>query len=155
VQPIIDLALGTEENPLAGELARVLRANLLADEGSPGKARRLADFRALRGAVLIVAQDTGDTVTLRFDHGRLTVHDGHIGVPQLTLCGDETVLLGLCELPLSRLGRLPLPSLFSSDERARFGASMGALLGEGLTIYGLLAHPRMLLRLLRILSTRP
>ena len=32
-----------------------------------------------------------------------------IGVPDITLCGDYEVLMGLAQLPISRWGRLPLP----------------------------------------------
>ena len=92
--PIIDLAPGAEENPVAVELADRIRRNL---SGSP---RKKADFRALRGSILMVAQDRGEALTLRFDHGRLTIHDGTVGIPAVTFCGDLDALRRLTDFPM-------------------------------------------------------
>src|SRR4051794_20030929 len=112
MDPIIDLAPGAEDNPLAVELANRIRQNV---DGHPQKA---ADFRALRGSILVVAQDLGESLTLRFDHGRLTVHDGNVGIPWVTFCGDSSVLRGLPDVPLSRWLRLPLVT--SGGETSRY-----------------------------------
>jgi hypothetical protein len=147
VEPIVDLAPGTEDNPLAAALANRVRDSVARPE-------KRADFRALRGSVLMVAQDTTDAATLRFDHGRLTVHDGSVGIPALTLCGDEDALLSLERVPLTRLFKLPL----AAPRDAAGGAVLRDLVGRyargELKIYGLLAHPRLLLRLVRVLSRR-
>jgi hypothetical protein len=146
VEPIIDLAPGAEDNPLAVRIAERIRRNL-AD-----KPKKMADFRALRGSVLMVAQDTGTSLTMRFDHGRLTLHDGTIGIPSATLCGDEEVLLGLSHVGVSRWLGVPAMIPRASGDRATLW-DVGRSMAEGrLTIYGLLVHPRLLLFLLRVLS---
>ncbi|WP_206079509.1 hypothetical protein [Polyangium spumosum] len=146
MDPIIDLAEGTEENTLALLLADRIRQNVSRS------ARKKQDFRALRGSVLVVAQDTTQTLTMRFDHGRLTIHDGTVGIPSVTLCGDEAVLRRLVNVGLSRW--LRLPRVFSrTPERGTTLWDVGrAMADEKLTVYGLLSHPRLLLFLLRVLS---
>jgi hypothetical protein len=148
LQPIVDLAPGTEDNPLAARLAARVRDNAL------GRPAALADFRALRGTVLVVAQDTTATVTLRFDHGRLTVHDGAVGVPAVTFCGDEADLLRLGQLPIAPLVRLPLPLPGDPAGRRALRTTVGGLASGRLKVYGLLVHPRLVLRFLRLVSDR-
>jgi hypothetical protein len=146
VYPIIDLAPGAEDNPLAVHLADRIRENLTT------RPRKKHDFRALRGSVLVVAQDTGTALTMRFDHGRLTIHDGTVGIPSVTLCGDEEVLLGLSDIGVSRWLGLPAVIPRTSPGRRTLWDVRRAMAEERLKIYGLLAHPRLLLFLLRVLS---
>jgi hypothetical protein len=146
VDPIVDLAPGAEANPIAVALATRIRERL-----QQPRAARV--FRLIRATVRFVAQDTTNTATLRFDHGRLTIHEGAIGIPAVTFCGDEADLLRLRELtPLPRLGLpVPLPGKPAGQAALRH---LGAQLARGeLTIYGLVAHPRLVTRLLRLLAT--
>jgi hypothetical protein len=137
VDPIIDLAPGADDNPLAVELGDRIRARLAQ------KSRKLTDFRALRGTIMVVAQDTAESLTLRFDHGRLTIHDGAIGIPAVTFCADRAVLQRLADMPLLRWLRLPV----------RAWSRLVAPLSRGeLKIYGLVTHPRLVLTFLRLLS---
>lgn len=102
----------------------------------------------MRAAVALVAPDRRLQATLRFDHGHLSIHDGMIGVPDVTFCGDETALRDLERLPWWR-GRVP---------DARGGAWRRALLemaGGQLKIYGLLSHARLVTRVLRLLCDAP
>ena len=146
MEPIIDLAPGADDNELAVRFATLVRENIRA---KPHKRR---DFRALRGAVLLVADDTWCSLTMRFDHGRLTIHDGGIGIPTVTFCGGAAALLSLADVPLTPLFRLPLSLPFRSEGRATY-LHLLSLFGRGdLKIYGLLAHPRLITRLLRVLS---
>jgi hypothetical protein len=147
MDPIVDLAPGAEENSLAVRFHQLFRDSLKDD------ARRIADFRALRGSVLTVAQDTGESMTMRFDHGRLTIHDGAIGIPTVTFCGDEEVLLRLPKIAFHRW--LKLPMLGVLHRRASVPLrDLAALVARGeLKIYGLIAHPRLVLTLLRVLSS--
>jgi hypothetical protein len=145
VDPIVDLARGAEDNPLAQALADHVREAV----ARPDKRR---DFRALRGSVLMVAQDTTESATLRFDLGRLTVHDGSVGIPTVTFCGDQAVLLALQDVPLTRFFRLPLPFPRKSAGAAVVRDLAAHVARGDLKIYGMLAHPRLLLRLLRLLS---
>ena len=144
MEPIIDLAPGAEENSLAVRLGELIRANLAV------KPHKIKDFRALRGGILMVPQDTGQALTMRFDLGRLTLHEGAIGIPAVTFCGDESVLLRLADVPLTRLFKLPL----ALDRKGRDSLRrMVEPFSRGeLKIYGLLSHPRLVLRFLRILS---
>jgi len=146
VDPIIDLAPGAESNPLAVELADRIRDNIAR---AP---RKRADFRALRGSVLMVAQDLGESLTLRFDHGRLTIHDGAVGIPSVTFCGDLTALRRLEDMPVSRWLRLPVAGPLRREGRETFRYLLGLFARGDLTVYGLVAHPRTVVFLLRILS---
>ena len=145
-QPLIDLAPGADDNPLAVRFAELIRENL---RQSPTK---MADFRALRAGIHVVAQDSGDAFTLRFDHGRLTVHDGALGIPTVTFCGDASDLLLLSELPIMPWLRLPIRLPFRDEGRAAFSTVLSQLRRRQLKIYGLYAHPRTVTRLLRVLS---
>ncbi|MCC6556749.1 MAG: hypothetical protein IT372_27625 [Polyangiaceae bacterium] len=146
MDPIIDLAPGAEDNPLAARLAQLIRDNLARDS------RRLAEFRGIRGAVLVVAQDTGTSLTLRFDHGRLTLHDGAIGVPSVTFCGDEAALRRLPRVAFHRRLRFPVLGLLHRESGAALRELATEVARGDLKIYGLLAHPRLVLTLLRLIS---
>lgn len=143
---IIDLAPGAEENPVAVELADLIRSNLRASR------RKIADFRALRGTVLMVAQDLGEALTLRFDLGRLTIHDGTVGIPAVTFCGDLSALRHLADFPITRWFRAPILTPFARVGREAW-MTLTRLFARGeLKVYGLAAHPRTVVFLLRILS---
>jgi hypothetical protein len=149
----VGLAPGADDNPLAVWATERISASL--DTASLDTARaRLGvrrDFFALRCAVALVAPDLAVSATLRFDHGYLTAHDGMIGIPDITFCGDRSVLLALEGIPLSRLGRLPLPP-WRRERRDAWRTTMLEILGGELRIYGLVTHPRMALRVVRLLS---
>ena len=151
MEPIIDLAPGAEDNPLAVELADQVRRSVV------GSRKKNHDFRSLRGSVLVVAQDTQSVLTMRFDHGRLTIHEGAVGIPSVTLCGDERVLRDLTRLKLSSWLRLPrvFPRTRDAGTNVTLWDFARAMTGEKLTVYGLLAHPRLVLSLLRVISDEP
>jgi hypothetical protein len=144
MEPLVDLAPGAEDNLFAVRLAERVRENV---ELHPSKRR---SFRALRGAVQVVAEDTGEAFTLRFDLGRLVLHDGTIGLPTMTIAGSTEALVRFFDQPL--VPELPLP--FRRSDGPERGSVAASLLDGGVRVYGLLAHPRMLLRLHRILSPR-
>ncbi len=146
MEPIIDLAPGAEENPLAAEFGQLIREHLARD------VKRAADFRTLRGTVLVVAQDTSTSLTMRFDHGRLTIHDGTIGIPSVTFCGDEAVLFRLPDIAFHRWLTLPKLGLLHRRDSGPL-RELSRLVARGeLKVYGLVAHPRLILTLLRVLS---
>ena len=151
LEPIIDLAPGAEDNQLAVELVEQVRRNVTSST------KKNHDFRTLRGSVLVVAQDTQSVLTMRFDHGRLTVHEGSVGIPSVTLCGDEDVLRGLTQLKLSSW--LRLPKVLQRTSRGESGKGLWefarAMTKERLTVYGLFTHPRLVLCLLRVVSSEP
>ena len=98
----IDLAPGTEENGMASMLAELVRQNLAQ------KPHKVADFASLVGAAAIVAEDAAVSLTLRFDHGALTIHDGIVGMPHVTIRGESESILAMSNLPLTRWGAMPL-----------------------------------------------
>lgn len=148
MEPIIDLAPGAEDNLLAVELVEQVRRNVA------GSIKKNRDFRTLRGSVLVVAQDTQSVLTMRFDHGRLTVHEGAVGIPSVTLCGDEQVLRDLTRLHVSSW--LRFPKVFRRTNSSDNGISLWdlarAMAEQRLTVYGLFTHPRLVLCLLRVVS---
>src|SRR5579883_981362 len=100
----IELAPGAEENGLALMLADLVRQNL------DSKPHKKGDFDALDGAVSIVADDADVALTLRFDGGRLTIHDGIVGIPDVTIRGDSDTILALSNMPLATSLGLPIPN---------------------------------------------
>lgn len=142
----ICLTVGADDNALACWVHQTIASNVSDD----ARARR--DFFALRAAVAMVAQDRGLSTTLRFDHGYLTIHDAMVGIPDLTLCGDYEVLLGLADLKLSAWGRLPS---FMPGRSAPLRRTALELVSGELKIYGMLSNARTLLRLLGLLGQRP
>lgn len=123
----VDLGPRADADPLAREIRRRIVANL--EHGG-----RLAAFRRMWGTVVIVAVSeegggtpTHTTLTLRFDWGRLMIHEGRVGRPDVTLWGTPEGILSLGAL--GRWPRLPpaAPEPFdgdaTSEERVRGSAS--------------------------------
>ncbi|AKT44089.1 hypothetical protein [Chondromyces crocatus] len=146
MQPIVDLAPGAEDNLLAVRLGELIRDNLARHPS------RRAQLRAFRASVLVVAQDSGVSLTMRFDHGRLTIHDGAIGVPTITFCGDEEVLLRLPQVAFHRRVAVPVLGVRHPHGAAPLRQMLAQLVRGDLKIYGLLAHPRLVLALLHLVS---
>lgn len=133
----VGLAPGADENPLARWAHDTIRGRVFpaADARSDAAdARRRRDLLAMRATVALVAPDRRVSATLRFDHGSVAVHDGMAGIPDVTICGKYDLLLGLASLPAA-----PWRTLASE------------LVAGELEIYGLLGHPRLVLRVLRLL----
>ena len=149
MEPLVDLGARRRGQPARVALAARIRQNLIE---RPEKA---ADFRALRGSVFVALADIGESITLRFDLGRLTIHEGQVGVPMVTFCGDTEDLRRLTDLPMMRWLRVPFAFPFG---RAKDGSRetlqhLSRLLANGrFKVYGLFAHPRAVTRLLRIIS---
>jgi hypothetical protein len=166
VDRTIGFAPGAEENPLARWAHDTIRRRLFPDSAGPShwrqpgaaaagstspergrsiemdpRARRR--LFAMRATVAMVARDRRLSTTLRFDHGSLMVHDGMAGIPEVTFCADYDVLVGLAGMPLSRFG-LPLGAPWHA-------LGLEVLAGE-LKIYGLVSHPRLVLRVLRLMA---
>src|SRR5262245_52320496 len=104
----IVLAPGAEENGLATMLADLVRQNL---EAKPHKKSDFDALGKLAGRVSIVADDADVALTLRFERGgKLTIHDGIVGIPDVTIRGPSDAIMALSNMPLAtRLG-LPIPS---------------------------------------------
>jgi hypothetical protein len=148
LDPIVDLAPGAEENDLAAFFTDALRHNLRTN------ARARKSFAAMRATVHFVAVDTTQAVTMRFDHGRVTIHEGTIGIPAVTFCGDREAVMGLTGVPLSRWLGLPVPNPMRPRDWAALRALFRRLSDGELIVYGFFSHPRLVTRVVRVLSSR-
>jgi hypothetical protein len=145
VDAVVDLAPGAERTPLARYLADIVRQNV-------NRPLQKREFERLRGSVALVADDVGAALTLRFDFGRLTVHEGLVGVPDVTIRGATRDIETLADLRFSE--RLGVPLVLRADDVGRAAARdvLASLRSRRLKIYGLLLHVRLVLRFLRVLS---
>lgn len=146
MSPSIELAPGAEDNGLAMMLADLVRQNLDA------KPHKKGDFDALSGTVSIVADDAEVALTLRFTGGRLTIHDGIVGIPDVTIRGNSDTILALSNMPLTaRLG-LPLPDPRDKEAVKILQSVMAAMRAGSFHIYGAAFHLPLLMRLTRVMS---
>lgn len=119
----IELAPGADENGLATMLATLMAENL---ESHPALGRT---FARLAGRVAIVAVDAGVALTLEFRRGRVVLHDGIVGIPDLTIRGGFEQIGDMSRM--ESIGRLP-------DPRGEVNRSMWrALRDKQLRIFGL------------------
>jgi hypothetical protein len=145
IVPIV-LAPGAEDNGLANMLADLLRQNLEA------KPHKQGDFRALSGSYAIVADDAEVALTLRFERGTLTIFDGIVGIPDVTIRGGSDVILALSNLPVTRPLGLPLPDPRDGEAVKTVRTVASAMARGEFHVYGMLFHMRMLMRLTRVMS---
>lgn len=146
-QPDVQLAPGAEENGLAVMLADLLRQNLEA------KPHKKADFEALGGSVAIVADDADVALTLRFERGgKVTIHDGIVGIPDVTIRGPSDGILALSNIPLFTRFGLPIPNP-NDPQEVKTMRDLFALMREGkLHVYGMAFHPALVMKLTRVMS---
>ncbi|MGD0674776.1 MAG: hypothetical protein ABSC94_05120 [Polyangiaceae bacterium] len=145
--PEVALARGADENGLALMLADLLRQNMLA------KPRKRTDFAGLNGAVAIVADDADVALTLCFDHGiRLTIHDGIVGIPDVTIRGSADAIIALSNVPMSTPLGLPIPLPSDREGRGALRTLWLALRQGKLHVYGMAFHLPLVLRLGRVMS---
>lgn len=142
----ITLAPGAEANGLAVMLADLLRQNL---EQKPHKVR---DLQAITGRIAILAEDAEVAMTLRFDHGDLTVYDGVIGVPDVVVRASSDVIIALSNVPLTRRFGLPVPSARDQEGRKTMREVMTAMRKGTLEVTGAGRNAAMMLHLTRIMS---
>ncbi|MBX3202684.1 MAG: hypothetical protein KF850_11650 [Labilithrix sp.] len=159
----IELAPGAEDNAFATMLADLVRQNL---ESKPHKRK---DFDALDGKVALIADDADVALTLEFTAprfptrsgglggerpasggGRLTLHDGIKGVPDVAVRGSADAIMALSNVPLLRPFGLPLPTDRPSLDVLR-GMVRASFTGE-LRIYGMFGNILLLSRLTRVMS---
>jgi hypothetical protein len=138
------LAPGAEENGLCGMLADLVRQNL---ESKPHKRR---DFDALRGSVGIVAEDAEVALTMRFEEGKLTLHDGIVGVPDVTIRGSSDSIVAMSNMPLAT--RFALPVARDAEGKQVVKDMMRAMREGSLRIHGMFLHLPMVMRLTRVMS---
>ncbi|MCL2724165.1 MAG: hypothetical protein FWD69_06970 [Polyangiaceae bacterium] len=140
----VQLAQGAEDNAFAQMLAELVRQNI---ESKPHKKK---DFDALDGTVALVADDADVALTLEFRLGRLIVHDGILGVPDVTVRGSSDAIMTMSNVPLTRPFALPIPTDRASLDALR---SMVQATRKGeLKIFGMLGHFRLLSHLTVVMS---
>jgi hypothetical protein len=145
--PVVRLAPGTDENGLAHMLSGLLRQNLEA------KPHKRADFAAMSGNVAIVADDADVALTLCFDRGQtLTIHDGIVGIPDVTVRGPSDAIIALSNLPMATPLGLPIPSPRDREAIGALRTLMTALRKGRLHVYGMTLHLPLVLKLGRVLS---
>ena len=147
MEPDVQLAPGTEENGLAHMLRDLVKQTL---EEKPHK---MGDFEALDGSVSIVADDADVALTMRFESGgKLTIHDGLVGIPDVTIRGPSDAVLALSNMPLAtRLG-LPIPDPRDREAVKTVRLVMGAMRDGRLHVYGMAFHFPMMMRLTKVMS---
>jgi hypothetical protein len=144
--PQVQLAPGAESNAMAGMIAELVRQNL---EQKPHKT---SDLGAIAGTVSIVAEDAEVALTLDFEGGRLTIHDGIAGLPDVTIRGDSEAVLAMSNLPLHPLLQAPFASPRDTNGWPVLLDTVSMLLRGKLRIQGGLLHPWLMLRLVRVMS---
>jgi hypothetical protein len=144
--PQIDLAPGTEGNAMAMMIADLVRQNL---EQKPHKC---TDFESLTGTVAIVAEDAEVSMTIRFEGGRAIIHDGIVGIPDVTIRGDSESVLTMSNLPLHPYLHAPVVSPRDREGWAVLRGMVSSLLARKLRIQGALLHLPLMLRLARVMS---
>lgn len=135
----VRLAAGAEDNGLASMMASLLQQNL---EDHP---ERLHALRRLRGRAAVVAEDAEVAMTLACGSGRIVVHDGIYGIPDLTIRATAELITDL-----SRMESLPngLP-----DPRGEVNRAMVSALRAGrLRIFGIFPNLRLLIGLGELLA---
>ena len=147
--PEVVLAPSAGENGLAIMLADLLRQNLEA------KPHKVADFAALDARVSIVADDADVALTLVFSAGSsggLTIHDGIVGIPDVTIRGPSDGIIALSNVPLMTRFGLPIPNP-RDREAVRTVNELLLLMRTGkLHAYGALLHVPMMMKLTRVMS---
>jgi hypothetical protein len=136
----IELAPGAEDNGLAAMLGALILQNL------NDKPAKRADFAKLRGRVAIVAEDAGVSLTLVFEGNMLTVHDGIVGVPDVTIRANSDDIIEMSLVELTPFFGLPNPR----------GASLRKVLQKSksgdIRVFGAMLHWPLVLRLTRLMS---
>jgi hypothetical protein len=146
----VELAPGAEESAFATMLADLVRQNLAS------KPHKRKDFDALDGTVALVADDAEVALTLEFRRGRgrrpgrLVVHAGIFGIPDVAVRGSADAIMALSNVPLTRPFALPVPTDRAAVEVLR--EMVRATRTGELRIYGLLGHLGLLSKLTRVMS---
>jgi hypothetical protein len=130
-----------EPSAFAEMLGGLIEANVLA---SPGKRK---DFDALAARVGIWVTDIDEGVTLVFESGRMTVHNGLEPRRMITIHADGETVLSLSNLNIGLFG---LPVYYDGVGRG----VVAKLLRGTLKIDGMTAHVATLNRVTRIFSVR-
>lgn len=143
----IELAPGAEENGFATMLAELVRQNLEA------KPHKKADFTAIRAAAIaLVADDADVALTLVFRSGRLTIHDGIHGIPDVTVRGPSETIMAMSNMPLTKRLGLPIPARGDDQGKELVRQVFRAMRSGELKIYGGLLRFGLMSRFTKVMS---
>jgi SCP-2 sterol transfer family len=136
----IELTPAAENNGLASMVASLILQNL------NDKPQKRGDFAKMRGRIAVVAEDARVAMTLLFSGNMLTVHDGIVGVPDVTVRAqsDDIIQMSLVELTPT----LALPDFGGEVMKVVMQKSQSG----SIRVFGALLHPALVLRLTRLLS---
>ena len=140
VDKYIELVETERVLPFARLIATLLEQNL---SDAPERAQEL---RRMRGRVCLFADDLHAALTLEFTAGRVRVHSGVFGLPDLTLRASSELLIDLTRLEVASRWALPDPRGPVVRKLAR------ALLRRQLRIHGFVRALPVALRLSRLMS---
>ncbi len=154
----VDLGPRAQRDHLAVEIRRRVLANL-------EQSGVVQSFSRMWGTVVVVRKIPPHEsawanglrlreLTLRFDYGRLVVHAGRVGRPDVTLWGSDEDFLQFGGR-LSYSNNL-ITSTYIGTILDVVGAASTALLGDrrrggGVEVFGRVSHPRFVYRLARLL----
>lgn len=150
---IVDLGPRARTDPLALEIERRLLAQ-------PRSSLARATFERTWGTVVLVRRLPPAALhlrelTLRFDYGRLVIHDGRVGRPDVTLWGTDEQILGLGGRSAegTRLQGLLRRSLswLGADGLVSSVSVAWASSAEQLQAFGALSHVRLFSCVVRLL----
>jgi hypothetical protein len=136
----IELAPGAEDNGLATMLSALILQNLT------DKPAKRADFAKLKGRVAIVAEDAGVSLTLVFEGNMLTLHDGIVGVPDVTVRANSDDIVQMSLLELTPVFGLPDP------RGPAFRQVMQKSKRGEIRVFGALLHAPLVMRFTRLMS---
>ena len=136
----IELSTQLEDGGMAVMIADIIKGNL------EEKPRREKDFNALKGNIYMCAQDAEVDMTLVFNKGNLSVHDGKVGKPKISIITDSSTMLDLANISI----RFGLPYYLDSTG---IGV-ISKLVTRKLKIKGLISHPVKLTRFTKLMSVK-
>lgn len=133
----VKLAPEAEEIELAGMLAQMLEVSLERPE-------KEKTFNSLKKRVFICITDMDLGMTMDFDRGRLVVHGGKVGKPEISIVTDSETLLELVYINI----KFGVPNFF--DETGR--GIVKKLIKGDLKIKGMFTHVIALIKVTKVIS---
>lgn len=137
----VSYADGDDASAFAQMLGELIQANI------ESRSEKRRDFDDLQTTVGIVVTDIDESVTLVFESGHLTVHNGLLRSRAITVRGDSDTVMQLSNL---RIGPLGMPVYVDSTGRD----VVRKLLAGRLKIDGMLSNIFSLNAVTRILSVQ-
>ena len=108
VESLVTFADGDDASAFATMLGGLIEANV------NGRPEKRSDFDTLRARVGIEVDDIEEAVTLDFEAGHLTVHNGLKPRRQITISADAETVMQLSSL---RIGPLGIPVYYDATGR--------------------------------------